>query len=102
MTKIKALVLGFTVGIAVLFVGTSLLAREPEVCHKTVEQIVGPVTDARDNGIPTEVIFQQLQMVGMSQEAAYNFVHMIYVVLVEKNKEEVIEDYLQWCLGESA
>ena len=68
MTKIKALALGFIVGIIVLAVGTQLLADEMENCQTFADRYVGPVTDARDAGTPPEVIFQQLVMVGFNQE----------------------------------
>ena len=101
MTKIKALALGFIVGITALTVGTQLLADEMENCQNFADRYVGPVTDARDAGTPPEVIFQQLVMTGFNQEGAFNLVQTIYVLHKDSNKEEVLASFMNWCVGES-
>lgn len=102
MTKnIKALVLGFIVGILLLAVGTQLLANEMEDCQRFADRYVGPVTDARDVGTPPEVIFQQLVMTGFNQEGAFNLVQTIYILHKDSNKEEVLASFMNWCVGKS-
>ena len=102
MTKnIKALVLGFIVGILLLAVGTQLLADETEDCQRFSDRYVGPVTDARDVGTPPEVIFQQLVMTGFNQERAFNLVQTIYILHKGSSKEEVLSSFMNWCVGKS-
>jgi hypothetical protein len=100
--RIKALTLGFIIGITVLFAGTALLADEMDNCQDFADRYVAPVTDARDVGTPPEVIFQQLVMTGFPQEGAFNLVQTIYVLHKDSNKEEVLASFMNWCVGESA
>lgn len=99
--NIKALVLGFTITIIVLFAGTSLLANQMEDCQGFADRYVGPVTDARDAGTPPEVIFQQLVMTGFNPEGAFNLVQTIYILHKDSDKEEVLASFMNWCVGES-
>lgn len=99
--NIKALALGFIVGILLLAAGTQLLANEMEDCQRFADRYVGPVTDARDVGIPPEVIFQQLVMTGFNQEGAFNLVQTIYILHKDSNKEEVLASFMNWCVGKS-
>jgi hypothetical protein len=102
MTKnIKALALGFIIGIIVLFAGTSLLANQMEDCQRFADRYVGPVTDARDAGTSPEVIFQQLVMTGFNPEGAFNLVMTIYELHKNSTKEEVLASFMNWCVGES-
>lgn len=101
MTKIKALALGFVVGILLLSIGTQLLADELENCQRFSDRYVEPVVDARDVGTPPEVIFQQLVMTGFNQEGAFNLVQTIYILHKDSNKEEVLASFMNWCVGKS-
>ena len=98
--RLKALALGFVIGLLVLFIGDSLLAGPLEDCQNYANRYVAPVTDARDVGTPPEVIFQQLVMTGLLPEGAFNLVQTIYVLHKDSNKEEVLASFMNWCVGE--
>lgn len=102
MTRIYTFATAFVVGFLVMWAATSLSARTMDDCTSFYDRYVGPTTDARDAGTPPEVIYQQLVMVGMPQQAAYNLVVTVYSTHKEKNKEEVQESFMNWCVGENA
>jgi len=97
MANWKHFFIGIAAGMVLLF---TLLADTPENCNTFRENFVEPVTDARDAGIPPEVIFQQLVMTGFNPEGAYNLVQTVYVLHAESDLEEVVASFMNWCLGE--
>jgi len=100
--NLKCFIIAFVVGFCVMWAATTAMARTMDECTSFYDRYVGPVTDARDAGTQPEAIFQQLVMVGMPQEAAYNLVQKVYFVEVDKNKEEIQSSFMNWCVGTGA
>jgi len=88
------------VGMFLLFTAEVLLADTPENCNTFRDSYVIPVTMARDQGMPPDWIVEELRIIGWSEERAYNLVSTIYVLHADSDLEEVVESFMNWCLGE--
>ena len=101
MRNIYAFVIAFLVTIIAMTIATEALSRTAEDCEKFYNSYIGPVIQARDDGVPPGMMFNQLVMVGIPQPLANNLIGMIYVVHKDNDKEFIKNDYMNWCAGET-
>lgn len=95
----KIFIVALIVTLLVLFSASALLAsRSTEDCEKFYNSYIGPVIQARDDGVPPSMMFNQLVMVGIPQPLANNLIGMIYVVHKDNDKEFIKNDYMNWCV----
>lgn len=102
MRKIHAFAIAFLVTLITISIATELLSATTQECQKFYDSYIGPVVQARDDGVPPGMMFNQLVMVGIPPELANNLVGMIYVVHKDNDKEFIENDYMNWCAGQSA
>jgi hypothetical protein len=104
MTKVQTLITAFVVGLMVMWAATSLMAQQftTEVCIQTADTIIRPIVEGRDNGVPREDMMAILGTIGFDFERAWNLTGMVYDKLADKNPEEVVADFMDWCAGNNA
>lgn len=71
-------------------------------CDLFFERFIGPVISGRDSGIAAEVMLQQLLMIGIAFDSAYNIVGMIYEVHKDLDFDGIKQDYFNFCKGTNA
>lgn len=69
-------------------------------CYQVANNLVAPITVYRDQGFSLEYQKEALLNLGHDE----NFILALLVVIYQKkshlNPEEMVADYLNWCLGE--
>lgn len=98
---VKVFVISVIVTFITLTIAKEALSRTAEDCEKFYNSYIGPVIQARDDGVPPGMMFNQLVMVGIPQPLANNLIGMIYVVHKDNDKEFIKNDYMNWCAGET-
>ena len=99
---IKVFVVSVILTIITLTIAKEALSATTQECQKFYDSYIGPVVQARDDGVPPGMMFNQLVMVGIPPELANNLIGMIYVVHKDNDKEFIENDYMNWCAGQSA
>ena len=81
---------------------TPVAAQQPsfEACQKA-GQIVGVVTDLRDEGKHPKAVYIALRQQGAPDRAAKGVIHFVYFQHDDKDKEQIVAEFLNNCLGES-
>ena len=101
LDRFKIVVLAFLTTLAFLGTAKVALSRDAEVCQQFFNSYIGPVVNARDSGMDSSAVGQQLLMIGVSQKAAVGIVGMVYQIHKDRDKAFIEKDYMDWCLSSS-
>lgn len=104
INNLKALTPAFILGFVVMATSTQVLSQQgsAEECNITVDRIIRPVAEGRDNGVPREQMMSLLGTIGYNPQRAWNLTGMVYETLADKTPDEVVADFMDWCAGSGA
>lgn len=85
-----------------LFLATSVSAESQQVkdCTELANEVVKPLTEQRDYGMPPQQAVQLMVMAGAPPEIAVRIAQYIYILHKDSTPEVTAEEFFKDCVGE--
>lgn len=85
-----------------IFVATTVMAdsKQEKDCTVLSNEVVKPLAEQRDYGMPPQQAIQLMMMAGAPPEIAVRIAEYIYIVQKDNSPEVVAEEFFKDCVGQ--